>query len=427
MPSRILPPSRSSLVRTSLGWRVGAGVAFAVGCNGGEPGWSDTDPGAVHVGGQDFSVLDRYLDERLEDSLSGFAMQVVDQEGRVVYRREAGRCESSMCPSGDPEFTVDLMTGIASSSKWVTSTVVLAALDEGVAAGRWESIGAGLDSLVVPDLGCGEVSGPVTQVSLRQLLSFTSGVIADHDCAKSKATLHDCACEILRDSAAAMTTDTSPQTRKDDAHPPGTTYKYGASHLAIAGAWLERAYGESWDELFERLVRAPLGVEMEYVRAANLAGSMRTSVADYTLFVDALRTDAQGAQPPRLLSVEAATEQRAVQARYSDPSLAWLLTPQTGLDYGLNVWRMCLREYTADEALGSTETLQDLIDPDCDEVYLYGHGGKGGYTPFIDGQGRYAAVFAMREDSPGGGADYTDEEQALTARVRMLVHLAMTE
>jgi hypothetical protein len=51
----------------------------------------------------------------------------------------------------------------------------------------------------------------------------------------------------------------------------------------------------------------------------------------------------------------------------------------------------------------------------------------GGYDPFIDDAGRYAAVFAMREESPGGGADYTDEEQAITARVRMLAHLAMTQ
>jgi hypothetical protein len=67
-----------------------------------------------------------------------------------------------------------------------------------------------------------------------------------------------------------------------------------------------------------------------------------------------------------------------------------------------------------------------LLDPACDEIFLYGHGGKGGYTPFIDDAGRYAAVFSMREDSPGGGADYTAEEQGITARVRLLTHLAMT-
>jgi CubicO group peptidase (beta-lactamase class C family) len=368
----------------------------------------------------------RYLDERLAAGLSGFAMQVVDAEGRVVYRREAGRCSSGMCPSGDPDFTVQLVTGVASSTKWVTSTVVLAALDEGVAAGRWESISAALDTQVVPELGCGDVSGPLAEATLRQFLSFTSGVLADHDCVDAGDTLQGCACEIVRDSASAMTTDVSRDTRLRNAHPPGATYKYGASHLTVAGAWLERAFDEPWESLFARFVRAPLGVDVRYRRATNLAGSIETSVADYTRFVDALRADAQGGGPRRLLSVEAAAAQRAVHASWSDAALTWLLTPQEGLDYGLNVWRWCVRAYTEEEALGSTETLRGLLDPACDEIFLYGHGGKGGYTPFIDDAGRYAAVFSMREDSPGGGADYTAEEQGITARVRLLTHLAMT-
>lgn len=395
-----------------------------LGCNG-EARFSATDPGPVFDGGQDFSALDTYLDERLEGGLSGFAMQVVDSAGRVVYRREEGRCSSSLCPAGAPEFTVQLITGVASSSKWVTSTVILAALDEGVAAGRWASVGEALDAAVAPDLPCDDVNGPVAGATLRQLLSFTSGVVADHDCVNSNDTLLDCACEILRDSAAAMTTDVSPATRRANAHPPGTTYKYGASHLTVAGAWLEATFGESWDGLFDRLVRAPLGVEMEYARAANLAGSLHTSVTDYTLFVAALRADAQGVEPRRLLSVETAAEQRGVQARFDDPSLTWLITPHPGFDYGLNVWRQCVRDFSEAEALGSTDGLVSLIDPDCDERFFYGHGGKGGYNPFVDDAGHYAAVFAMREESPGGGANYSADEVAITARVRLLTDLAM--
>jgi CubicO group peptidase (beta-lactamase class C family) len=410
--------ARPTRVSTLLAWFTVLGCAN-------EARFSATDPGPVFDGGQDFSGLDAYLDERLAGGRSGFAMQVVDAEGRVVYRREEGRCSSSLCPAGAPEFNVQLITGVASSSKWVTSTVVLAALDEGVAAGRWASVGEALETTVTPDLPCDDVTGPVAGVTLRQLLSFTSGVIADHDCVNSNASLGGCACAILRDSVAAMTTDVSPGTRRGSAHPPGTTYKYGASHLTVAGAWLEATFGESWDGLFDRLVRAPLDADMEYGRAANLAGSLRTSVADYTLFVAALRADAQGVEPRRLLSVDAAAEQRGVQARFDDPSLTWLITPQAGFDYGLNVWRQCVRDFSEADALGSNDDLVNLIDPDCDERFLYGHGGKGGYNPFVDDAGRYAAVFAMREESPGGGADYSDDELGITARVRLLTDLAM--
>jgi CubicO group peptidase (beta-lactamase class C family) len=400
-------------------------VVSLVACRPGAT-YSPTDPGPVVDGGQDFSTLDTYLDERLAAGLSGFAMQVVDAEGRVVYRREAGQCASSMCPRGKPDYTVQLVTGIASSSKWVTSTVVLAAIDEGVAAGQWPSVAAALDATVMPDLGCDDVTGPVAEITVRQLLSFTSGLRYEHPCIKENDSLLGCACEIVTDSAALLTTDVSTETRKTNAHLPGTTYKYGASHLTVAGAWLERVTGETFDALLGRLVRTPLGIEMQYVRATNLAGSIYTSVADTTRFVDAHRSDALGVGPRRLLSVEAAAEQRAAQAVAADPSLTWLITPQTGMDYGLNVWRSCLRTFTEAEALGPLEALEALPDPACDEVFLYGHGGKGGYNPFVDAAGRYAAVYAMREASPGAGEKYTDEEQAITTRVRLLVHLAMT-
>ncbi|MFZ9887464.1 MAG: serine hydrolase domain-containing protein, partial [Myxococcota bacterium] len=281
-----------------------AALGLLFGCRN-EASYSNTDPGALYDGGQDFSALDAYLDERLAEGLAGFAMQILDDEGRVVFRRAEGTCQSSRCPGGEPDFSVQLVTSIASSTKWVTSTVVLAALDEGVQAGRWASVAAALDSAVVPELGCSDMTGPVTVITLRQLLSFTSGVIADHECVNTKESLRDCACTILRDSAAAMTSDTSASTRLRNAHPPGTTYKYGGSHLTIAGAWLEQISGEGWQQLFARLMLEPLDVDMQYVRAANLAGSIQTSVADYSRFVDALRADAQGAETRRLLSFEA--------------------------------------------------------------------------------------------------------------------------
>lgn len=65
-------------------------------------------------------------------------------------------------------------------------------------------------------------------------------------------------------------------------------------------------------------------------------------------------------------------------------------------------------------------------DPSCSAVFQNGHGGKGGYGPFLDVGGGYYAVFAMREESPGGGAVYTAAERTATAAVRLLTHLAMT-
>lgn len=399
------------------------------GCVGTPPEYSGTDPGDVVPGGQDFSTLDALLDAELEDGrLHGFAMQIVDAEGQVVHRREEGVCApASSCGAGEPEFSVSLVTSVASSSKWVTSTVVLAVLDAEVEAGRFASLAEGLDQRVVPELGC-DVQGPVTEITVRQLLSFTSGVIANHDCTSTSASLEECACMVLTDSAEAMS-DGPPvaEGARTRAHLPGTTYKYGASHHAIAGAWVEARTGDSWGELLDRHVLAPTGAAITYRRASNLAGSAVASTVDFTRFVNGARADslalAEGdPDGGMLLSLEAAAEQRASQV---PEGAVVLLKPANEAEYGLNLWRYCTEPFDEQDALGPVEGLHALVDPSCDDVFVLGHGGKGGYAPFMDARGRYGGVLSIREDSPGGGAQYTEEQLALSTRVRMLVHLAM--
>jgi serine-type D-Ala-D-Ala carboxypeptidase/endopeptidase len=370
-----------------------------------------------------FTALDAYLDERLGAGLNGFAMQVYDRDDRLVYQREAGRCATkSMCPDESPAFTVDLQTSIASSTKWVTSTTVLAALEDLVASGRTPSLGAALDTKVVPLITCPErAAGPIVEITMRQLLSFTSGLVPDHACVNQRSsTLTSCACEILRDSATAMVASPDGGTAKANAHPPGTTYKYGAAHLTVAGAALEAVTGKPFDAVFEAKVRSRLGLTMRYTNDSNLAGSIRASVADYAKFVAAVFHDGLGDGAPRLLSKAAVEEQRADQV----PASALVrMSPADPFRYGLNTWRFCYPQFSLADVGDEVTTKHD---PSCAAVFQSGHGGKGGYTPFLDVGGRYYAVFAMREESEGGGAEYPAAERGLTHRVRLLTHLAMS-
>jgi CubicO group peptidase (beta-lactamase class C family) len=287
---------------------------------------------------------------------------------------------------------------------------VLAALEDAVAAGKVPDLGKALDTKVVPILACpGVTSGPVLDITMRQLLSFTSGVLPDHECVNKKdSTLLSCACDILRDSAAAMAPSPADGTAKANAHPPGTTYKYGASHHAIAGAALEVISGRSFNAIYEAKVQKPLGLSMRYASDTNLAGSIRGSVSDYARFVAAVFHDGLGDGPKRVLSKEAVEEQRKDQV----PANALIrMSPADPFRYGL-----------AD--VGDEPTVQH--DPTCAAVFQSGHGGKGGYNPFLDVGGAYYAVFAMREESAGGGAEYTAAERGITMKVRLLTHLAMT-
>ena len=208
------PRLRSSQVILSLLW-----MSAVAGCGGAPSAGADSTAGptldggaaaeagdpdaAPPANGPSFAALDAYLDERLAAGLNGLAMQVFDSSDKLVYQREAGVCATPpACPTGSPPFTVGLPTGIASVSKWMTSTTVLAVLDEQVAAGRVATVEAGLDAKVVPLLACAGLTGPMTDITMRQLLSFTSGVLPEHKCTTdTTSSLSQCACTILQDSA----------------------------------------------------------------------------------------------------------------------------------------------------------------------------------------------------------------------------------
>lgn len=368
-----------------------------------------------------FTALDAYFDAELRAGLHGVAMQVFDASDKLVYQRESGVCATKgMCPAGNPPFTVDLVTGIASSSKWVTSTTVLAVLDDLVAAGKRPSMDAALDTPVVPILSCPGISGPVTQITIRHLLSFTSGLIPEAECVKDPTmTLRDCACEILGDSARAMVDGPSEGTPQGSAHRPGTTYKYGNAHHVVAGAVVQAVTRKEWSAVFEEKILAPTGAKMTYQNPKNLAGSIQASVRDYAKLVGALFHDVRG-DGKRILSSAAAKAQRDNQM---PANVVRLRIPQEGTDYGLNVWRWCYASF--DESV-LTDPKKLIQRSECDQVFQMGHGGKGGYQPFLDVGGGYYAVMATREPSEGDGADYTDDEVSLSLGVRLRTHLAMS-
>ncbi len=408
-------------------WRfLLAGVL--VGCGGRrtdiDPPESTTDAGPVVAdaglpdggGGPDFSELSAFLTEvESQRLLNGYAMQVFDREERLVFERSFGRCTlAGVCPAGSPAYTPRLITGIASSTKWVTSTVALAVIDERVKQGTAPSVAAGLDEPVVPSLGCaGAMTGPYRDLRVRQLLSFTDGLMASHPCTADRTqTLQACACRVLTDSAAAFLSDPAAGTSNRNGHPPGSTFKYGDSHHAVVGAVLEKWTGTSFEAAFERLVRRPLNVTMQYKSRVNLAGSIDSSVADYAVFVKAIAHDGRGLEAPRLLSKAAVEEQRALQV---GPSVLLRTSPQEGGAYGLNTWRWCYRAFT------SPDPTQTVVDSSCAEVFLSGHGGKGGFLSVPLG---FSAVFAMREDQSAAGEAYAAEQVGITSRVRFYTQRA---
>ena len=112
-------------------------------------------------------------------------------------------------------------------------------------------------------------------VTLRQLLSFTSGLPPENRCTyESTVTLADCVATISQAGLEAT---------------PGTQFDYGSVHLAVAGRMAEAVTGQAWNELFASQLRDPLGLPADIVYYANplkatgtdnplLAGGLRMSM-----------------------------------------------------------------------------------------------------------------------------------------------------
>jgi CubicO group peptidase (beta-lactamase class C family) len=372
-----------------------------------------------------FGALDRWLKDKVEQgTIGGYALLIFDRDDTLLLRSDAGVCgETPACPPGRPKFDVDLVTGVASSSKWVTSTVLLAALDRLVAERKIPSVSAGLDRSAGEVLPCAASLGRTKTVTLRQLLSFTSGLLPDHRCVgDGTSTMRECACAILADSSLVEVASAEAGAPRTTTQPPGSVYKYGSAHQVVAAAIVETATGQPFEALYESLVKGPAGLDARYRDRTLISGSLRASVADYAKFVRAIFHDGEPGATRVLLSKEALDEQERSQ---TPPGIVFRMSPQEGLDYGLGTWRMCHRTLGPAPLLAlDAAAIAGSVDRTCGEVHQQGHGGKGGYQPFIDRKRGIYGVFAMREPSPGAGAEYTPAELGLTAAVRLYAGLA---
>lgn len=404
------------------------GLVVATGCSGMQDdlGGDGGDGGSVDAPVQDgpsWEVLRGWLHQQVTShAINGFAVQIFDGDDNLVFASEAGTCvEQGACPQGAPAYTVDLVTGVASSSKWVTSTTVIATLERAVSAGRFTSLDRALDAPLSGILTCPTaLPSSMAAITIRQLLSFTDGLLPDHPCVgRPGETLVGCACSILIDSAAVRVDSPTAGAARTSAHPPGTTYKYGESHQVVAGAVVEQLSRMPWTTVYETLVATPAGMAAAYRSQTLLSGSLRSSVSDYAKFVRALFHD--GRDGTRTILSAAAIEQQ--ERSQMPPSVAYLITPQPGLEYGLNIWRWCYAPH-GPEILDDPTAI--VADATCTAVHQSGHGGKGGFQPWIDRERGFYGVFSMREPSPAGGADYTVAEVSITTAVRLYAGLVIS-
>jgi CubicO group peptidase (beta-lactamase class C family) len=260
--------------------------------------------------------------------------------------------------------TADTVYESASTSKWVTAAILLDLVDQG--------------KLTLTSKPHEFISFfPESNVTLRDLLSFTSGYFEEAPCQnRPDTTIEAC----VRDIVAANPSPPAPRVR----------YQYSSSHMHIAGLMAMNAlkvstFAEVFDAFKARTGLFPTAVyDLPSASNPRLAGGMHWRAKEYFDFVRAL---AKGT----LLSASARAEMLKDQR---SPSRALRTTPAfNGLEedwsYGLGNWVEC----------PSAKTLNSF---DCKGPYRFSSAGAYGAYPFIDQAASYSGIFA-RQGKLGSG------------------------
>ena len=317
---------------------------------------TDPDPPAPDAGAL-WNVVDSLTQTLVaaNPSYSRLTVSVYDSQHARVYERSYGG------------FSPAANIAVASASKLVAGTLLL----DLVARGELT-----LDRTTGDVLGWSGERGTIT---LRHLLSFTSGLAPEAGCTINPlTTLAAC----VRDIEATATVA-----------PPGTRYDYGSTHLHVAARMAEVVTGQSWNALYRERLADPLGIEASSrffalpnaaLGTANplVAGGLRITAHDYARLLGVIfaRGSAFGltTATPALFDL---------QAREPYPSVTVGNSPGApfGFRYGLTAWLHC-----STPATGCTE----LSSP-----------GAFGFTPWIDRQTGYYATIAM-EEVAGSGATF---------------------
>jgi CubicO group peptidase (beta-lactamase class C family) len=260
----------------------------------------------------DFGSLRPAMEEYIREAgLPGAGLLLI-RDGKVIYREFVGR------------YSAETRVSTASAAKWLTGAVIMSLVD---------------DDLIDLDAPIGtilpEFTGDKAQITVRQLMSHTSGLPGENAPAgRLGGTLADAAREIARMELVAK---------------PGAEFRYGGVSMQVAARVAEVVSGKSWNELFEERIARPLGLtQTRYGRLGltqnpQVAGGAVTTLDDYGRFVAMILargafTDPATGTTTRVLSEHAVREMCADSTRGASIRGATLLRRLSNAKYGIGTW-----------------------------------------------------------------------------------------
>lgn len=304
--------------------------------------------------------------------IPGMALSIYDGNDRRVFHRTYG------------DFAADRRVAVASASKLVTGIVLLRLVDQGFLQ---------LDSTTGAVLGW---SGPQAAITLRHLLSFTSGLPSTAACTgQADITLADCVARIAAGPVLAA---------------PGTRFEYGNTHLHVAARMAEVVTGSSWAQVYASQLAQPLGfatgsIYYTFPRQAIgttnplVAGGLRTTMDEYARLLSVAFH--RGTYQGQVLARAALFDEQSRQP-YPNATIGFSPFAQLGLPfrYGLAAWLECTTPAAGCATISSP--------------------GAFGWTPWLDREAGYYAVLGMEaaESQSGVVAFSVELAQRLKPAIR---------
>jgi CubicO group peptidase (beta-lactamase class C family) len=272
-----------------------------------------------------------------KDGFEGASVLLM-RDNRVIYKKTFGR------------YTLDTVVPIASATKWLSASVIMSLVDEGKLS---------LDAPISTYLP--KLTGKEGSITLRQLLSHTSGLRGFNRClGDNSTTLAECSDQIFQMGLKAD---------------PGTEFSYGGVSFQVAGRLAEVVSGKSWKTLFEEKIKKPLNmVNTAYGETENprIAGGASSTLQDYANLLQ-MHVNGGMFNGKRVLSAESVEEMQRDQTR----GVPIVLTPyKDNRRYGLGEWR-------------------DIVDAKGKATQLSCQGAFG-FSPWIDRQRKLVGVFLVR-------------------------------
>lgn len=362
-------------------WRSGClaiVASWVASCGGGEGAAPPTAPPPATV---NWAAVDRAVDDAFATGTApGIAVAIYAPDGRPLHSRVRG------------DMALDRNIAVASASKMVSGLAILRLVDQGFLS---------LDATTGAVLGW---AGPQGAITLRQLLSFTSGLPtiftpgSGADCTRNPlVTLAQCV-DDLGQRGLSWT--------------PGSRFEYGNTHLHVAARMAEVATGAGWANIVAVQLRQPLSLpgSVAYYTAPRqstgtinplVAGGLRITMDEYGRILGVIYN--RGSHNGQVLLAASLVEQ---MGRDPFPTAVTGFSPYANFglarEYGLTAWLECATPFTG---------CNDITSP-----------GAFGFTPWIDRDGGYYAIVGMEVDGFGEVSQFSVD---LSLALRRLIRAAL--